>query len=402
RVADALVIEADLWEVLERLDGAVHHLRIMHATQLDTREARFPQRVDDRAFPLVVVHWSVVADAGQVLDDPVRLQCLSRRRFHDVRAFADHPSRFGQHRVPVLDVPEHVDRDRGVEGAFGERQMRCIGDENRSTAQLDDRSSRHLRRVVAQPHVEPLVRQHLRDVACPAAEVQQRATCSGSERGKHRGQDARARPARVVVSLRPGVVVDGSHSCGCDLRHATTLRTRLIIPATAMTIESGLKKVAEGREAEMFAWEDGKVLRLLRPGFNPATLDAEIRALELAHRNGLPVPRPGERISIDGREGVVLERIEGTDLLTELGGAPEADVARTLLLLGAGEPATYTPVMRVLTKTGRSLFIWLYVGSYKRARPLDKAEVRRWALPVAVARLSEDIEQERARLLSRI
>lgn len=263
-----------------------------------------------------------------------------------------------------------------------------------------------------------------------------------------------------------------------------------------MTIESGLKKVAEGREAEMFAWEDGKVLRLLRPGFNPATLDAEVRALELAHRNGLPVPRPGERISIDGREGVVLERIEGTDLLTELGrapwtvfrsarmcgsvhaqmhgcrvddsgypelknrlerhlssplvppalaeiaskrldslpggdalchgdfhpanvmrspsgpvvidwpnatrGAPEADVARTLLILGAGEPPTYTPVMRVLTKTGRSLFIWLYVGSYKRARPLDKAEVRRWALPVAVARLSEDIEQERPRLLSRI
>ena len=259
---------------------------------------------------------------------------------------------------------------------------------------------------------------------------------------------------------------------------------------------SELKKVAEGREAEMFEWGEGKVLRLLRPGFNPAILDAEVRALELAHRNGLPVPRPGERASIDGRSGVILERIEGTDLLTELGrapwtvfrsarmcgvvhaqmhacrvddsgfpmlkkrlerqlssplvppelaeiarkrletlpdgdalchgdfhpanvmrvpngpvvidwpnatrGAPEADIARTLLLLGAGEPATYTPMMRVLTKTGRSLFIWLYAGSYKRARSLDKAEVRKWALPVAVARLTEDIEHERARLLRRI
>jgi len=271
---------------------------------------------------------------------------------------------------------------------------------------------------------------------------------------------------------------------------------RLIIPATAMTIESGLKKVAEGREAEMFAWQDGKILRLLRPGFNPATLDAEVRALEFAYRQGLPVPRPGERLDMEGRAGVVLDRIEGTDLLTELGrapwtvlrsarmcgsvhaqmhacrvddsgfpelknrlerhlssplvppelaeiarqrletlpggdvlchgdfhpanvmrspsgpvvidwpnatrGAPEADVARTLLLLGAGEPVTYTPVMRVLTKTGRSLFIWLYIGSYKRARPFDKAEVRKWALPVAVARLSENIEQERPRLLRRI
>src|SRR2546425_7430683 len=109
---------------------------------------------------------------------------------------------------------------------------------------------------------------------------------------------------------------------GCDLRHAIARRTRLIIPATAMTIESGVKKVAEGREAEMFAWEDGKILRLLRPGFNPAILDAEVRALELAHRNGLPVPRPGERVSIGGRSGGVLERIDGTDLLTELGRGP--------------------------------------------------------------------------------
>ena len=263
-----------------------------------------------------------------------------------------------------------------------------------------------------------------------------------------------------------------------------------------MGSESDLQKVAEGREAEMFAWEDGKVLRLLRPGFNPATLDSEVVALELAHKGGLPVPRPGERVNLDGRAGVVLERIEGTDLLTELGkapwrvipaarmcgsvhaqmhgcrvdddrfpmlkrrlegqlasplvpselaeiakkrldglpdgdvlchgdfhpanvmrgptgpvvidwpnatrGAPEGDVARTLLLLGAGEPASYTPVMRVLTMIGRGLFIWLYVGSYTQARPLDKRQVRKWALPIAVARLAENIEVERPRLLARI
>src|SRR5438552_4389764 len=110
---------------------------------------------------------------------------------------------------------------------------------------------------------------------------------------------------------------------GCDLRHAIGWWLRLIIPATAMAANSRtlseLKKVAEGREAEMFEWGEGKVLRLLRPSFNPAILDAEVRALELAHRNGLPVPRPGERASNGGRSGVVLERIDGTDLLTELG-----------------------------------------------------------------------------------
>jgi aminoglycoside phosphotransferase (APT) family kinase protein len=263
-----------------------------------------------------------------------------------------------------------------------------------------------------------------------------------------------------------------------------------------MAGEGELKKVAEGREAEMFAWGDGKILRLLRPGFDPASLENEVRALKLADECGVPVPRPGERVSIDGREGAVQERIEGTDLLTELGrapwtvvraarmcgsvharmhacrvdddalpalkrklegqlasplvpaefgdiakkqlealpdgnalchrdfhpanvmrspkgpvvidwpnaarGAPEADVARTLLLLGAGEPLSPTPVMRVLTKVGRDLFKWLYLGSYMRERPLDKAEVRRWALPIAVARLAEDIEVERPGLLRRI
>ena len=263
-----------------------------------------------------------------------------------------------------------------------------------------------------------------------------------------------------------------------------------------MASESGLTKVAEGREAEMFAWKDGKILRLLRPGFNPASLDAEVRALEVAHRSGLPVPQPGGRVTVDGRAGLVLERIEGTDLLTELGrapwtvvraarmcgsvhaqmhacrvddngfpmlkrklegqlmsplvpaelaviakrrldtlpdgdalchydfhpanvmrsaegpvvidwpnatrGAPEADVARTLLLLGAGEPVSYTPVMRVLTTVGRSLFIWLYLRSYRSARPLDMKHVQPWRLPVAVARLAENIEPERPRLLRRI
>jgi Ser/Thr protein kinase RdoA (MazF antagonist) len=259
---------------------------------------------------------------------------------------------------------------------------------------------------------------------------------------------------------------------------------------------SELTKIAEGREAEMFAWEDGKVLRLLRPGFDPASLENEARALEVAYGCGIPVPEPGERLTVDGRAGIVLERIAGVDLLTELGrvpwtvtraarmcgnvharmhqcrvegddlptlrsrlerqllsplvppelaelarkrleglpdgdvlchydfhpanvmrspegpvvidwpnatrGAPEADVARTRLLLGAGEPPNYTTIMRVLTKAGRGLFIWQYLGSYMRVRPLDKREVQRWGLPITVARLAEDIKEERQRLLRRI
>jgi Ser/Thr protein kinase RdoA (MazF antagonist) len=257
-----------------------------------------------------------------------------------------------------------------------------------------------------------------------------------------------------------------------------------------------LTKVAEGREAEMFAWDHGKVLRLLRPGFDPASLENEARALRVAYACGIPVPEPGERLSVDGRAGIVLERIAGVDLLTEVGrapwtvvraarmcgavharmhkcqvvddglptlrsrlerqlasplvppelreaakkqleglpdgdmlchydlhpanvmrgprgpvvidwpnatrGTPEADVARTQLLLDTGEPPNPTAFMQVLIGIGRGLFLWQYLGAYMRVRPLDKREVQRWALPIAIARLAEDIEEERERLMRRI
>jgi hypothetical protein len=58
--------------------------------------------------------------------------------------------------------------------------------------------------------------------------------------------------------------------------------------------------------------------------------------------------------------------------------------------------------MQVLIGIGRGLFLWQYLGAYMRVRPLDKREVQRWALPIAIARLAEDIEEERERLMRRI
>jgi hypothetical protein len=40
-----------------------------------------------------------------------------------------------------------------------------------------------------------------------------------------------------------------------------------------------------------------------------------------------------------------------------------------------------------------------YVGAYRRRRPIDKALVARWELPVATNRLVDGIESERPKLL---
>jgi len=82
-----------------------------------------------------------------------------------------------------------------------------------------------------------------------------------------------------------------------------------------------LKKIAEGREAEMFEWDDGRVLRLYRPGEGLAAA-TEIQRLEIARSCGVRVPAEFGRMDVDGRSGFLIERIAGPDLLTEIDRKP--------------------------------------------------------------------------------
>lgn len=83
-----------------------------------------------------------------------------------------------------------------------------------------------------------------------------------------------------------------------------------------------LKRIAEGREAEIFAWEDGTVLRLFREARGAAALEREIGAMR-AVAAVLPfVPRVLGRFDVDGRPGIVMERVDGPDLLTLLSRRP--------------------------------------------------------------------------------
>jgi hypothetical protein len=83
-----------------------------------------------------------------------------------------------------------------------------------------------------------------------------------------------------------------------------------------------LKKIAEGREAEMFEWGEGRVLRLYRGDFFRGAPEQQARLLRIAKACGLRVPEEYGLVEVDGRPGVVLERLDGPDLLTELGSKP--------------------------------------------------------------------------------
>ena len=83
-----------------------------------------------------------------------------------------------------------------------------------------------------------------------------------------------------------------------------------------------LRKVAEGREAEMFAWEDGSILRLLREPGAEQRNQGQAAAMEAARSRGVRVPAVLGATTVMGRPGLIMERIDGPDLLTLIGRRP--------------------------------------------------------------------------------
>src|SRR4051812_44615609 len=88
-------------------------------------------------------------------------------------------------------------------------------------------------------------------------------------------------------------------------------------------IELGaLKRIGEGREAEVFALDDHRVLRLARTAALAQAVDHEHAALAAAQRAGVPVPAVFERVDAEGRPGLVVERLGAGNLLLEIGARP--------------------------------------------------------------------------------
>ena len=85
---------------------------------------------------------------------------------------------------------------------------------------------------------------------------------------------------------------------------------------------AGRKLIGEGREAEIYEWDDGTVLRLLRRGIDPARVEGEAAAMRAAGGGGVDVPRVRDTITVDGRAGLVMDRVDGPDLITLMGRRP--------------------------------------------------------------------------------
>lgn len=265
---------------------------------------------------------------------------------------------------------------------------------------------------------------------------------------------------------------------------------------TATDSLTNLKKIAEGREAEIFEYGDGRVLRLYRSGRPLEHAQVQAAILQAAADAGVRVPAVHGVETVDGRAGIVLERISGDDLFeivarspwrifslsgltarlqaemhkqaaplalppvreshrraiagsgapqefidialksldllpegdrllhgdfhpgnimlgaqgpviidwtNAMRGSPEADFARTMMILRLGDPPQSLPfLIRFFALFARSLMIRTYNRTYRKHIAVDEDLFRAWQLPTAVARLSDGIAEEREKLHSHI
>jgi aminoglycoside phosphotransferase (APT) family kinase protein len=72
--------------------------------------------------------------------------------------------------------------------------------------------------------------------------------------------------------------------------------------------------IGRGRTAEIYAWADGQVLKLYRPGWDADRVTEEARITALAHDAGLPAPAIYGTLAVEGRQGILCERLDGAPI----------------------------------------------------------------------------------------
>lgn len=80
--------------------------------------------------------------------------------------------------------------------------------------------------------------------------------------------------------------------------------------------ETGLGRlIAQGRTADIYPWKDGYIVKLFRDWFEPGDIEYEASLARAVHAVGLPTPAAGEIVHLEGRTGLIYERVHGKSML---------------------------------------------------------------------------------------
>jgi aminoglycoside phosphotransferase (APT) family kinase protein len=92
-----------------------------------------------------------------------------------------------------------------------------------------------------------------------------------------------------------------------------------------------MELLAEGRMAQVFALDDDKVLKLDRPEWSGVS-EFELRVINQVAAAGLPVARAHGMMTVDGRKGIVLDRVYGDSLEIVLGRSSNGRIDQLAIL----------------------------------------------------------------------
>ncbi|MCP4360853.1 MAG: phosphotransferase [Chloroflexi bacterium] len=254
-----------------------------------------------------------------------------------------------------------------------------------------------------------------------------------------------------------------------------------------------MEKIANGRTAEIFAHDEKHILKLYLPEWTKADAEFEFGLAQKIQTSNIPTPAALELVEVDGRHGIIFERVYGRTLLqiimedpTQLAsltrklaelqatmhnsqvkglpdnrqrlrrkinmaqpldeetktavlarlnqlphdkcllhgdfhfdnilmtdngpviidwidaslGHPLADVARTLIIMSHGDPLDTDKILRQQIQVMRQTFVSVYLERYGECRPFTPTDLNDWKAPIAAGRLSENILEIEADLLS--
>lgn len=80
--------------------------------------------------------------------------------------------------------------------------------------------------------------------------------------------------------------------------------------------------IAFGRTAEIYAWDDGWVLKLFHDWFSEESVRTEARLARAVQAAGWPVPAVGQVLEIGNRLGLPYQRVDGTSILEQVRARP--------------------------------------------------------------------------------
>jgi aminoglycoside phosphotransferase (APT) family kinase protein len=80
--------------------------------------------------------------------------------------------------------------------------------------------------------------------------------------------------------------------------------------------------IGSGRTADIYAWGEGRILKLYQDRVPSFLAEQEYTVTRAVQAAGIPVPTAYDLIEINGRLGIVFERIEGISLLAEFQAKP--------------------------------------------------------------------------------